>query len=110
MVNREALLNLARVVAVAPKERWDMHFFGTCDTARCAAGHAAEDPWFKEHAPIPTDKYGMLDWDRLHEPFGITSQQAFDLFAANINGKTVSRIAVLANIMRLLRGDPPKEY
>lgn len=112
-MNREALLQLARVVQDADDERWDMRTFtGRC---KCAAGHAFDDPWFKENAPIPTQTgYNtFLDWHRVHKPFGITNGEAWDLFGGNVSISRlpgVSKLAVLANIKRLLEGRPTKEY
>lgn len=114
-MNREALIQLRRVVQDAPDERFDMRYFERdteCGTVHCAAGWAAVDPWFQENCPIPSiGKAGR--WCAISETFGLSIYQSSILFSVDMLGEAypdVSKRAVIANIDRLLAGENPIPY
>ncbi len=54
-MNEQAMRELRRVVEAAPEDRLHMRSFcetAACGTARCAAGWAAIDSWFRENTQI----------------------------------------------------------
>ena len=125
------LTQLRRVVADTPDHLLHMRAFtevAACGTARCAAGGAAIDPWFREHTRInevlPAEPYGddwlvttcssYADWKALAECFRLSQCDADNLFAADLNvtadPHAVSKAEVLENIDRLLAGEPAFRY
>lgn len=120
-MNREALEQLERVVTDAPDELFVMNTFSApmpCGTVRCAAGWASVDPWFQANCPIPRP------WEGYTYAFGITKEDADVLFGAELDARwwdlrdpskakprrDVTKLEVVANIRRLLRGEHPRPY
>jgi hypothetical protein len=125
MANLECLRQLRRVVEAAPEDRFEMTIFsvsGKCGTAYCAAGWAAIDPWFREHTELGQVfrmcEDGTLNWGRnleltpvLGRAFGLEEWDVDRLFGMFVNWVgEVTRQHVLANIDRLLAGEPARSY
>lgn len=120
-MNREALLQLARVVQDAPNKGWNMSAIEmetSCGTQRCAFGWALIDPWFQANHPL-APFYERFKGNNgfakvLGEAFDISEEDANNLFGGDLACSTrknpVSKLAVLANIKWLLEGRPTKEY
>lgn len=107
MPHIERLQNLYRVVENAPEERWDMAQVGHCKTARCAYGHSREDRWFQREEDFPDYLFAPETADY----FGISEDDLHILFGGDLSpSDEVSRLEVLANIRRLMRGEPAQLY
>ena len=123
------LTELRRVVEAAPDDLFDMSRFSrptpTCGTAHCAAGWAAVDPWFQRNTPIreifAVDVWGHVGpcgddsaFGDLAVMFGLDSRDADHLFGGTLDfvsdAFAVPKVAVLANIDRLLCGLPAEPY
>ena len=130
-MNEEALRQLARVVNAAPENRFDMRRFYShgslfaCGTAYCAAGWAALDPWFAEHAGGAGSGLGSgprdAALDRFHDfcrfshlerVFDLDEQQTEALFGGNLppTSRPPSKQAVLRKIKQLLAGQVISAY
>jgi hypothetical protein len=123
MANVECLRQLRRVVEAAPEDRFDMRWISTltdCGTAYCTAGWAGIDPWFRQHTELGrafrVGLGGMLNWDEdlaevLGKVFGLTDRETYRLFGLFVGeGDEATRRHVLANIDRLLAGEPARSY
>lgn len=125
-MNRDALLNLARVVRDAPEDQFHMQAVvarAPCGTVRCALGWAIIDPWFGENTRL--NELFPLDYDHssmyyfsdnltLEAVFGIGYEDASNLFGANLqqhqHGHLVTKEEVLWNIAELLAGRSALPY
>ena len=125
MANKEALRQLRRVVAKAPKHSLHMNRVvdqSDCGTARCAIGWAAVDKWFQENTklnelidPGVTYQTNIGDIANIAGIFDISVDNATKLFGGGLspygNGPhDVSKKEVLWNIDRLLEGKPARSY
>lgn len=123
----EALKQLLRVAEAMPEDLLDMSAFSSerdCGTAHCLGGWAAVDPWMLENTGIGSVFSYSGDFVVLNvsEPavhlahlFGIGLADAENLFALRIylKGDIWDRIRkrhVVANIRRLLAGEPALPY
>lgn len=133
----EKLRQLRRVVEDAPPERLEMTTFTcrkSCGTAHCAAGHARLDPWFLANTTIDEIFYaarmapndGGADavayevhprrngntFRLLGDLFEISKEDSRRLFGADLtfDEDVVEKAEVIANIDRLLAGEPAKYY
>lgn len=122
-MNKEALIQLRRVVEDAPDALFNMHTFAReapCGTVRCAAGWAAIDPWFEANMPRLAEQPGFPHTDQLAVWFDIDETDANNLFGGDLSGypfdnagrslRGVTKLAVVANIERILAGKPTKPY
>lgn len=126
----ERLQQLRRVVEAATDHRFHMRTFceeADCGTAYCAAGWAAIDPWFRENTAMgdifEVGEEGMLrEADDVYDPFenlggvfGISYLDSLNLFGADLSRiysepHAVSRAEVIANVDRLIAGEPATPY
>ena len=99
MPNIERLQQVVRVLEDLPKGRkFSLRFFAVgdaahlCKTTACACGWAASDPWFKRrgfrlYKGVCGDEYGIetrsgeRDWTAIESFFGLTPNQAENLFS-----------------------------
>lgn len=109
-MDREAILNLRRVVETAPEELLHMRKMteqASCGTAHCALGWARIDPWFKvnKSSMVAFTSQGYNSASAAHA-FGITEATADLLFAGDassgIEAHAISKAEVLWNIDHLL--------
>ncbi len=106
----ELLLQLKRVIAEVPPALFDLDHM--CGTARCAIGHAYNDPWFRENTKIVKlchpEKSQSVMWPGripVGEFFDISADDAGYLFL-DYKEDGVNPEAVLKNIDRVLNGLP----
>lgn len=120
MPNIEALRQLRRVVENAAEEQFDMGSYqNECGTTRCAAGHAAFDPWHQQNTRInevlpiidtPHGKElecGLGIFEGLEEIYGIDESDAGRLFYPD---STLSRAEVIASIDSIIAGNGAIDY
>lgn len=124
MPNVEALEQLKRVVLDAPDDRFRMDSFdvpNACGTTRCAAGWAADDPWFQENTAIgksfPIGPNGLFDFrsasastfEGLREIFDLGDDDISAMFFPNWR-KDITKAEVIANIDLAIAGDRAVPY
>src|SRR4051812_28010879 len=82
--NIEALQQLKRVVAEVPDHRYRMG-----DWKKCACGHATQDEWFRAQGFASCTSMAAAS-----EFFGLTPDQAHDLFAVPARVKVTPRLTI----------------
>ena len=122
-MNRQALIELARVVENAPDKLFNMHTFEyeyNCGTARCAAGWAAVDPWFQHNMARLAASPAFPHTEALAAMFDISEEDANNLFGGDLSVypydragnllRDVTKLEVIANIKKILEGKPTVPY
>ncbi len=122
-LNREAMIELRRVVEAAPPELFHMRAWkekAGCGTAYCAAGWAAIDPWFTErgltHEAMQAASMDFRDstFDAVRRFFGLTEAEGERLFGTSgtdyYDPHAITREMVIENIDRMLAGKRPRFY
>jgi hypothetical protein len=125
-MNIERLTQLRRVVEAAPTDRFDMNHYSRpaswCRTAYCAVGWFAVDNWARKNTEIGvifnvslfgtiTPIYEGETFGLLGALFSISEDDAANLFMADMaEAHLVSKQTVIANIDRILRGEPALPY
>ena len=118
-MNKEALLQLRRVVEEAPDNEFDMGVY-QCGSAKCALGHAYYDGWFRENTAIGScfEQYVFDGRVKLGPKWHYVSllMQLFDLPCTTIADLFWTGVAfatkksVVANIDRVIAGQEPIPY
>src|SRR3954463_3735752 len=83
-LNTEALQQLERVIAQVPDHRYRIG-----DWKKCACGHATRDQWFRTRGFVSCSSMA-----RAMEFFGLTAEQAHDLFAVPSRVKATPRFTI----------------
>lgn len=95
-MNIEALNQLKRVLAQVPDHRYRIG-----DWKACACGHASQDDWFRARGFAScTSMAGAMEF------FGLTADQAHDLFAAPVRVKVTPRMTIMAIDQLIANGEP----
>lgn len=111
MANIERLEQLRRVVLAAPdNELFDMKHITklkNCGTAHCAFGWALVDTWFQKNTNITISDFN--DSPRIFDLFWRDVNSLFLPYMAPWEG-SIAKALVIANIDRLIRGEPAIPY
>jgi hypothetical protein len=96
-LNTEALQQLKRVIAEVPDRRYRIG-----DWKRCACGHATQDEWFRARGFT-----SCTSMARAMEFFGLTADQAHDLFAVRSRVEVTPRVTIALIDQLLDHGEVP---